>query len=514
MCILDYLTAYAKRKGDKVGWVINEKPYTYAQVDALTNKFANALIASGVKKGDRVSLFLPNSIEYIISCFGTARAGGTVNTLNIMYRKAEINHIVNDAGSKILITTPELASIVLEIKDELPSLEQIILTGDPFNQLLEKSSDAAPAVKLRGDDNMLLAYSSGTTGHPKGAVLTHGAILAQGIASANQLSLTYGDRIITSLPLFHLYGGVVILGGALVAGACLIVHPRFDAEKMLSNVAQARVNIIAGVPTMFNYFNTLPENIIRKYDLACLDFGISAGSVLFPKVYQDFKGLFEAPLLDYYGITEAGGCLTGNYRYGEGVLGSAGVAYPFTDVKIVDGNDNPVPTGEIGELVAKAPSIMKEYWNLPKETAEALKGGYLHTGDLARMDENRYTFIVDRKRDMIITGGFNIYPAEVENYMNAHPKVAQSAMFSVEDEAKGEIGWAAIVLKEGMTATEEEIISYCRSEMAKYKCPRKVVFMESLPVNAMNKILRRKLRAMFSEYGELSSLSSSARGGL
>ncbi len=511
MLLINYLTYLGKKKGDRVGWIIDDIPYTYAQMNALTNKFANALIAAGLKKGDRVSLFLPNSLELLISLYGTAKAGGTINALNSMYKKAEINYIVNNSGSKIMITTPELAGNVLEIKDELPLLERIILTGDPFNQFLEKGSDATPAVELRAEDNMFLAYSSGTTGNPKGVVLTHGGISANAVATANRLGLSCTDKIITSLPLFHLYGGNVLLGGAMVAGACLIVHPRFDAEKILSSVAQARVNIIAGVPTMFAYFNALPENVIQKYDLACLDFGLSAGSVLFPKVYQDFKRSYEAPILDIYGITEAAGCLTGNYRYGEEVPGSAGVPYPFTDIKIVDENDNPVPRGEIGELIAAAPSIMKEYWKLPKETAKALKGGYLHTGDLARMDENGHVFIVDRKNDLIITGGFNIYPAEVENYLNAHPKVAQSAMFSVEDEAKGELGWAAIVLKEGMSATEEEIISYCRSQMAKYKCPRKIVFLEAMPVNAMNKILRRKLRDMFSDHG-LAYFSPTAKG--
>lgn len=499
MIILDYLKEFAKRKGDRVGWVIDGKPYTYAQVNALINKFANALIASGLKKGDRVSLFLPNNLEYLVSCYGVAKAGGTVNPLNTMFKKAEIKYIVNDAGSEILIATPELAENVLEIKDELPLLKQVILTGEQFNHLLEKGSETAPEVDLQGDDNMFLAYSSGTTGNPKGVVHTHATASAQAIGTANRLGLTYNEKIITSLPLFHLYGGNIILGGAIVAGSCLIVHPRFDAEKILSDVAKNRLNVIAGVPTMFAYFNALPENIIQKYDLACLDFGVSAGSILFPKVYYDFKGSYGAPILDCYGITEAAGNLTGNYKYGQEVPGSAGVPYPFTDIKIVDNSDNPVPMGEVGELIAKAPQIMKEYWNLPKETAEALKGGYLRTGDLARMDENGYIFIVDRKKDMIITGGFNIYPAEVENYMNAHPKVMQSAMFGVQDEAKGEVGWAAIVLKEGMNATEEEIITYCRSQMAVYKCPRKVVFMESLPVNVMNKILRRKLRDMFSK---------------
>lgn len=501
MLILDYLKEFAKRKGDRVGWVIDEKPYTYAQVNALINKFANALIASGLKKGDRVSLFLPNNLEYLVSCYGVAKAGGTVNPLNTMFKKAEIKYIVNDAGSEILITTPELADNVLEIKDELPLLKQVILTGDQFNRLLEKGSETPPKVDLQGHDNMFLAYSSGTTGNPKGVVHTHGTASAQAIGTANRLGLTYNDKIITSLPLFHLYGGNIILGGAIVAGSCLIVHPRFDAEKILSDVAKNRLNVIAGVPTMFAYFNALPESAIQKHDLACLDFGVSAGSILFPKVYYDFKGSYGAPILDCYGITEAAGNLTGNYKYGQEVPGSAGVPYPFTDIKIVDDNDNPVPMGEVGELIAKAPQIMKEYWNLPKETAEALKVGYLHTGDLAKMDENGYIFIVDRKKDMIITGGFNIYPAEVENYMNAHPKVMQSAMFGVQDEAKGEVGWVAIVLKEGMNATEEEIITYCRSQMAVYKCPRKVVFLESLPVNVMNKILRRKLRDMFSKSG-------------
>jgi long-chain acyl-CoA synthetase len=502
MLILDYLREFAKRRGDQVGWVIDGKPYTYAQVETLTNKFANALIASGLKKGDRVSLFLPNNLEYLVSCYGVAKAGGTVNPLNTMFKKAEIKYIVNDAGSEILLATPELAEKVLEIKDELPVLKQVILTGDQFNRLLAKGSETAPAVDLQGDDNMFLAYSSGTTGNPKGVVHTHATASAQAIGTANRLGLTYNDKIISSLPLFHLYGGNIIMGGAIVAGSCLIVHPRFDAEKILSDVAKNRYNVIAGVPTMFAYFNALPENVIQKYDLACLDFGVSAGSILFAKIYYDFKGSYGAPILDCYGITEAAGNLTGNYKYGKEVPGSAGVPYPFTDIKIVDDNDNPVPMGEVGELIAKAPQVMKEYWNLPQETTEALKGGYLHTGDLAKMDENGYIFIVDRKKDMIITGGFNIYPAEVENYMNAHPKVMQSAMFAVQDEAKGEVGWAAIVLKEGMNATEEEIITYCRSQMAVYKCPRKVVFLDSLPVNVMNKILRRKLRDMFSKSGD------------
>ncbi len=428
-----------------------------------------------------------------------AKAGGTVNPLNTMFKKAEIKYIVNDAGSEILIAPPELAGQVLEIKDELPLLKQIILTGDPLNQLLAKGPEAPPAVQLGADDNMFLAYSSGTTGNPKGVVHTHFSASAQAIGTANRLGLSYNDRIITSLPLFHLYGGNIIMGGAIVAGASLIVHPRFDAEKILAGVAKHRINIIAGVPTMFAYFNALPESTVRKYDLSSLDFCVSAGSILFPNVYFDFKEKYGVRVLDGYGITEAAGMLTTNYKYGVEVPGSAGPPYPFTDIKLVDDNDNPVPTGEVGELIAKAPQVMKEYWKLPKETAEALKGGYLHTGDLARADENGYVFIVDRKKDMIITGGFNIYPAEVENYLNAHPKVMQSAMFGVRDEAKGEVGWAAIVLKQGESATEEEIISYCRSQMAVFKCPRKVVFLESLPVNVMNKILRRKLRDQFSK---------------
>lgn len=252
---------------------------------------------------------------------------------------------------------------------------------------------------------------------------------------------------------------------------------------------------------MFAYLNDLPLNTISKYKLSSLVSCVSAGSILSPKIYNEFNDIYGARIADCYGITEAAGNLSGNYRYGMVKPASAGPPYPLTDIKIVDENDNPIAIGEVGELIARGPQIMKEYWRMPKETEETLKGGYLHTGDLARLDGNGYVYIVDRKKDMILTGGFNIYPAEVEIYMNTHYKVSQSAMFGVKDEAKGEIGWAAIVLKEGMTATEAEIIEYCRSQMAAYKCPRKVVFRESLPVNVMNKVLRRKLRDEYSAVG-------------
>jgi long-chain acyl-CoA synthetase len=259
--------------------------------------------------------------------------------------------------------------------------------------------------------------------------------------------------------------------------------------------------MISGVPTMFAYLNDLPLSTISKYKLTSLTSCVSAGSILSPKIYNEFHDIYGARIADCYGITEAAGNLSANYRYGMVKPASAGTAYPFTDIKIVDDNDNPVEIGDVGELIARGPQIMKEYWRMPKETVETLKGGYLHTGDLARLDEDGYIHIVDRKKDLIITGGFNIYPAEVEILVNTYFKVSQSAMFGVSDETKGEIGWAAVVLKEGMSATEEEIIEYCRSQMAAYKCPRKVVFRECLPVNAMNKVLRRKLREEYSATG-------------
>ncbi len=501
MYLLDYLRDHSKRKGDHVGWVVEGIPYTYRQMDVNTNKFANSLLASGLKKGDRVSTYLPNSLEYLITCYGVAKAGGVVNPLNTMFKGAEIKYIVNDAGSKVLVTTPELVGTVLEIKRELPLIEKVILTGDEFNKLLKDFSDAPPKVAIEGGDNMFLAYSSGTTGNPKGVVHTHRSTTGQAVGSAIRIGLNREDKIVSALPLFHLYGGNIILGGAIVAGSCLIVHARFDAERILSSVAEFGANLISGVPTMFAYLNDLPLSTISKYKLTSLLSGVSAGSILSPKIYNEFKDIYGARIADLYGITEAAGNLAGNYRYGMVKPASAGPAYPLTDIKIVDENDNPLPVGEVGELIARGPQIMKEYWRMPEETEKTLKGGYLHTGDLARMDEDGFVYIVDRKKDMIITGGFNIYPAEVEILMNTYYKVSQSAMFGVKDEAKGEIGWAAIVLKEGMTATEEEIVEYCRSQMAVYKCPRKVVFRESLPVNVMNKVLRRKLRDEYSAAG-------------
>lgn len=499
MSLVHYLNSNANLKGDQIGWVVDERAYTYREMNALTNRFANALMALGLEKGDRVSLYLPNCLEYLISCYGVAKTGGVINPLNTMFKKSEIKYIVNDATSKIIITTPDLYANVAEVKDDLPYLKNIILTGEQFDNFIQNASESSPGVDIQPQDSMYLAYSSGTTGNPKGVVHTHFSTAAQAIGTANRLGFSHNDKIVTALPLFHLYGGNIILGGAIVAGSCLIVHNRFDAERILSSVEKYKANIIAGVPTMFAYLKDLPINVIGNRKHMSLDFCVSAGSILSSKNYSEFKDIYGIRILDCYGITEAAGNLTGNYRYGAEVIGSAGIPYPFTDIKIVDDNDNSLDVGEVGELIAKAPQIMKEYWNLPKETEETLKGGYLHTGDLAKKDERGYIYIVDRKKDLIITGGFNIYPAEVENVINTYEKVAQSAMFSISDEAKGEIGCAAIILKPGTAASEEEIISYCRTQMATYKCPRKVIFVDSLPMNAMNKILRRELRKTYSK---------------
>jgi long-chain acyl-CoA synthetase len=248
---------------------------------------------------------------------------------------------------------------------------------------------------------------------------------------------------------------------------------------------------------MFAYLTLLEETIVTKYKLATLQYATCAGAPLARKIVSDFERMYGAPIINCYGITEAAGNLTAMMRYGSFPEGSSGIPYPYTSVRIVDAADQDVPVGEVGEVIAAGPQIMKEYWRLPEATTQALRGGYLHTGDFGRMDERGHVFIVDRKNDMIITGGFNVYPAEVENMLTTHPKVGQVAVFGVDDPIRGELPCAAVVLLAGQTATEEEIIAWSHEHIAAYKCPRKVIFLEDLPKSSVGKILRRELRDMY-----------------
>jgi long-chain acyl-CoA synthetase len=299
------------------------------------------------------------------------------------------------------------------------------------------------------------------------------------------------------MPLVHLYPGNILMGGLFVAGAAMVVQPAFDPPGFAGLLSQWHATACGGVPTTYAMLCQLSRDHLASLDFSQLAVAFSAGAPLAGSIRSGFRDLFGADVLDCYGITEAAGNLVANLRYGDRPELSCGVPYPLTDVRIVDPLDNDVPDGEVGELIARGPQIMTGYWNRPEATAETLRGGYLHTGDLARRDQRGFYFIVDRKNDLILTGGYNVYPAEVEDVLQAHPDVAMCAVFGIPDEIKGEKPWAAVVPRAGAQVDEADLDAHCRKQLAAYKVPRRFLVVDELPRSSVGKILRRELRATF-----------------
>ena len=495
----EMLEACAENFGEKTALVVEETRLSYAELNDMVNRAGNALKRLGVEKGDRVTLLLPNSIECVVAFHGVAKIGAVINPLNVMYRADEIRYIMGDAGSKAVIAIPECLPIISELRKELPSLETVITTGEgdeagaaSFHRLLEESAQTSPLVPCQEDDFLFFPYTSGTTGKPKGAQLTHGNMTINAEMSAMAHIINRHDCVITALPLFHVFGGNVVMNGSFLAGATLVVLPAFDAEKTLQAIQEHRATVFEAVPTMFSRMVNLPN--AAAYDTASLDRCVSAGAPLPLKVMEDFEAAFNTRILEAYGLTETG-LAASNPVYGRVKPGSVGIPCAHTSVKVVDDSGNELPPEETGEIVIKSPAVMKGYRGLTEANAEALRGGWFHTGDLGRVDEDGYLYIVDRKKDMIITGGYNVYPAEVENALCAHPDIAMAAAVGVPDDERGEVVKAFVVLKEGAEApSAEDIVSFCRERIAPYKAPRLVEFMDSLPTSSVGKILRRELR--------------------
>ncbi len=495
----ELLESSAENYGDKTALIVEDKRLGYVELNDLANRAGNALKKLGVERGDRVSLLLPNSIECVAAYHGIGKIGAVINPLNVMYRAEEIKYIMGDAGSKAVIAIPELLPTIFEIKKELPSLQTVVTTGRDdadgalsFYRLLDESSSESAVVSCEEDDFLFFPYTSGTTGRPKGAQLTQRNMTVNAEMSAMVHLLTKHDCIITALPLFHVFGGNVVMNASFLAGSTLVVYPAFEAEKMLQGIQEHRATVFEGVPTMFARMVHNPG--ASAYDTASLERCVSAGAPLPLKVMRDFEAAFDTRIIESYGLTETGLATSGPV-YGCIKPGSVGIPCAYTHVRVVDDADKELPPGETGEIAIKSPSVMKGYRGQPEATAEALKGGWFHTGDLGKLDEDGYLYIVDRKKDMIITGGYNVYPAEVENALCAHPAIAMAAVVGLADEVRGEVVKAHVVLKEGVEPPSvDDIIAFCREKIAPYKAPRLVEFRESLPTSTVGKILRRELR--------------------
>lgn len=498
----------AANSPDHVAIIFAGREITYRALAGMVHRFAAALARLGVKKGDRVALMSPNCPQYVVAYMAIQKIGGVVVQVNPMYTERELGYILMDSGTEVIVAYDALYPRVRNVYGSTP-LKHVILfaLGEPaveapsgvlwMEKLLEEAPSAVPAVKINpAEDLAVLQYTGGTTGFPKGAMLTHRNIVANAVqVMAWAPESSYGqERVLAVLPFFHVYGMTVAMNQAVLMGFTQIILPRFEVNQVLECIHAYKPTLFHGVPTMYVAINNHPE--VRKYDMSSIKYCISGSAPLPVEVANKFEELTGGYLVEGYGLTEASPVTHCNPLRGRRKVGSIGLPYPDTICKIVDleTGERELPPGEIGELCVKGPQVMKGYWNMPEETAKVLRDGWLYTGDIARMDEEGYFYIVDRKKDMIIAGGFNIYPREVEEVLFEHPKVLEAVVVGIPDPYRGETVKAYVVLKQGQTATEEELIAYCRTKLAAYKVPRQIEFRESLPKSSVGKTLRRLLR--------------------
>ncbi|OQX59393.1 long-chain fatty acid--CoA ligase [candidate division KSB1 bacterium 4484_219] len=519
------LQEVAEKHGEKPAIFFFGRILTFDQLNCLIDRFAAILHHLGIGKGDRVAIVLPNLPQYPIVHYAIMRLGAVIVPVNPLYVERELKYQLNDSGAKAAIVLnlvyPRLKAIraetsleniiVTSVKDYLPPLLKLLyrfkerkkgtvarVKKEPgvhfFMELMKQKLPSAPEVKVSVNDVAMFLYTGGTTGVSKGTVLTHENLVANAFQTRSWVSdIRDGEEVILSvLPFFHSYGMTTCMHLSLVCHSKALLVPRFDTRQVLKLVQKHRVTIFPGVPTMYIAINNYPD--VNKYDLSSIRACISGGAALPVEVQRQFERLTGGRLVEGYGLSEASPVTHANPLYGLRKEGSIGVPFPSTEAKIVDLETcEDLPVGEIGELAVRGPQVMQKYWNRPEETQQTLRDGWLLTGDVARMDEDGYFYIVDRKKELIITSGFNVYPREIEEVLFQHPKVAEAAVIGVPDAHRGEVIKAYVVVKEGKTATTEEIISFCQGKLARFKIPKIVEFRPELPKSMIGKVLRRVL---------------------
>lgn len=526
--VQQYLVDSAKKYPDKIAVHFMGKDISYEEIYESALKMANYLRAIGIQKGDRVAIMLPNCPQAVISYYGVLFAGAIVVQTNPLYTERELEYQMKDSGAKAIISLdilyPRISRImsatelkdviVTAIKDYLPFPKNILypfiqkkqngivvkLSHEDPHHLFTYIMKKAPAQEIRLDldfenDLALLQYTGGTTGNPKGVMLTHKNLIANATACDAWLyKMKKGEEVILGmLPFFHVYGMTTVLILSVMGGHKMVLIPKFDVESALKAIDKQRPTLFPGAPTM--YIGLLNHPQLKRYDLSSIEACISGSAPLPLEIQQRFERETGGRLVEGYGLTESSPVTHANFLWGaDNIPGSIGVPWPDTEAKIASmetGED--LATGDIGEIAVKGPQVMQGYWNMPQETEKVLKDGWLFTGDLGYMDEKGYFYVVDRKKDMIIAGGFNIYPREVEEVLYEHPAIQEVVVAGVPDPYRGETVKAYLILKEGATITEKELDDFSRKQLAAYKVPRLFEIREEFPKTAVGKVLRRKL---------------------
>lgn len=507
MNIIEQLLLTAKENPQKAAYVFEDNATSYSELEGAATKFASCLQQMGYKKGDHIALVVGNSPYYIIGLYGALRLGAVVIPINPLYTPSEMSYILKNGDVKGIITMDVLMEKFEAIADQLPnvehyitcesgkdiSFEQSVLSAkmQSFSQMIEEGNMEFEAPLSNDDDTAIILYTSGTTGKPKGAMLSHKNIFSNAKDVANYLTINSDDRVIAALPMFHVFCLTVSLNAPLMNGGTVLIMPKFSPQEVFRLAKEQKATVFAGVPTMYNYL--LQSVADNEADLAGIRLCISGGAAMPVALLTEFEKAFQVKVSEGYGLSEAAPVTCFNPLDRPRKPGSIGQSIINVKNKVIDEFGKEVVPGEVGELIIHGPNVMKGYYKLEEETEIALNGGWLHTGDMARMDDEGYFYIVDRKKDMILVGGYNVYPREVEEILYDHPGVAEAAVVGVPHLETGESVLSFVVAKD-TDLNEDTLLEYCKAYLAKYKVPSSIEFLEELPKNATGKILRKNLR--------------------
>lgn len=501
----------AKKFPHKTAYYFMDQGSTYGELDGAITKFASGLQKLGVKQGDHVALLLGNSPFYVIGMYGALRLGASVIPINPIYTPDEIGYILKNGDVNTIIALDLLLPMAEKMHQMLPTVEHYILCETPqgkesttditqlsifpklkaFTDVVASGDITYQSPELDDDEVAVILYTSGTTGRPKGAMLTHKNLYSNAADVGDYLRFNEEDLVVATLPMFHVFCLTVALNAPLMKGATVLIDPKFSPKEIFRLAKKFEPTVFVGVPTMYNFLLQYPEG--DPQDLKSLKLCISGGASMPVALLNNFEKKFNVSISEGYGLSEASPVTCFNPLDRPRKAGSIGQSIIHVENKVVNELGEELPPGQAGELIVRGPNVMKGYYKMPEETAAAIRDGWLYTGDIAQVDEEGYFYIVDRKKDLIIVGGYNVYPREVEEVLYNHPDIVEVAVLGVPDPNSGEAVTSYVVSK-NPNLTEEQVIEYCREHLVKYKVPRTVEFIDELPKNTTGKILRRALR--------------------
>ena len=476
---------------DSIAIRLDDIAVPYGALDQTTKLVAGLLASKGVEKGDRVGIMLPNVPHFPFVYHGALRLGAIVVPMNVLLTAREIKHYLSNSGAKVLVVWKDFAPEAVAACEETGT-ELITVDPETVGDLLAGVEPVEQVAEVEGDDTAILLYTSGTTGQPKGAELTHSNVRSNIEAITGLFSPQEGDVYFGGLPLFHVFGQTVGMNGAFATGAELTLLPRFDPAKALEIIQRDKVTVFMGVPTMYAALLQVPDR--GEYDISSLRLCCSGGAALPGEILRAFESEFNSPILEGYGLSETSPVASFGRADMERKAGTIGTPIDGVEMRLVDDEGNVVGVGDVGEVQIKGPNIMKGYWNMPDATAAAIDAdGWFSSGDMGTVDEDGYYKIVDRKKEMIIRGGYNVYPREIEEVLYEYPAIAEAAVMGIPHDDLGEEVCAVVAFKDGQSATEDEIRAFAKEQVAAYKYPRHIKIIDELPKGPTGKIMKREI---------------------